>query len=574
MQQADNRFTQWLTNRADSNARELIEEFTLALQTGTIPIIGISPATTPTNFAGGINYCPNSDLRFSKRAATVPGAIPSDPQDENYEAYRFYRQLKTDNITIDATHSLKSIAHSLFSANEGANSHLPIWNRIFGHIELGAANIVNLADVAVHLYQNPIRAGWRIYVRVEASVTGPGIIVPEDLEMYCGVYHKKMGSEGYIDGASFQLGFVKFYTPGATTIAFKVIAENDSGQTVESQILTITDAPAAFTPDDFIRITYNGLAGYTRFTVYKEVAGVFYSLGEAVNTNNLSFDDTGTYRAILPAFPSVPTTTAMATAQSLDFQVGNDGIRIVNTFTIQVPPSYNETETLPDSQFLRFGLTKEVNADRDILIDQIYIGKTFNDWSDSPFDTFITTATASTSATSGGTTIGGGGGDPPNPGGGGCIVVNTPVCRFDFDKNHEWLPLEQIPGGDLIESGELQENLVIDFLFNDVKEYWYVETTCGVRKESSLKHRYILPDKQKTPVVAETLKKGDLLRGMRRGRVVAMELKTSEKRIGKRRVGIPVLNGNHLLVSGFSDDGESGLFDHNSKLEPYYPIEV
>lgn len=564
MQQIDNRFTQWLSNRADANAREMIEELTIALQTGTIPIIGTSPATTPQNFAGGVNYCPNSDLRFSKRAATVPGALPSDAGDENYEAFRFYRQLKTDNITADSAHALKSSAHSLYAANEGANAHLPVWNRVFGHIEMGTANIVNLADVAVQLYQNPIRAGMRIYARVEASVTAPGTIVPEDLEMYCGIWHKKSASEGYISGSPFVLGYQKFYTPGLNVVSYKVIAENDAGQTIESQILNITDAPAAFTPAEFIRITYNGLQGYTKFKIYREQGGVFYSLGEAVNTNNLSFDDTGAYRGIIPAFPSVPQSVRMATAQSFNFRVGANGIRIVNDFTIDVPGSYNETETLPDSQFLRFGLTKEVAANRDILIDRIYLGKTFNDWSDSPFDTFLTTATASTSATSGGTTIGGGG-TPPGPGTGGCIVVNTPVLRFNFDKNPEWLPLEQIPHGDLLESGDLDLNVVQNVLFSEVKEYWYVETQCGVRKESSLKHRYVLPDKNKTPVTAETLKSGDYLRGMRGGRVMAMELKISEKRIGKRRVGIPVLGGNHLLVSGFSDDGESGLFDHNQK---------
>lgn len=569
MRQIDNRFSQWLTNRADAKSREMVEELTIALQTGSIQILNTSPATTPQNLAGGVNYCPNSDLRFSTRAATVPGTLPADVFDNNYEAYRFYRQMKADNIVTDAAHSLKSSAHSLFAANEGANTYLPIWNRTFGHIELGAANIANLSDVAVHLYQNPIRAGWRVHVRIEVSVTNFGIIVPDDLEIYCGFWHKTASSEGWIDGANFLLGFEKFYVTGSDSADYKIIAENDSGQTVESQILAINDL-SLLSPDNFVRISFDGLAGFTKFNIYKETGGTYYHLAEVRNTNNLSYDDTGNYRAIILNFPSVPVNTQTATAQSFNLQVGANGIRIINDFTIQIPAGYNESLTLPDSQFLRFGLTKEVAADRDILIDHIYIGKTFNNWSDSPFDTFAATAQASTSATSGGTTIGGGG-SPPEPGTGGCIVVSTPVLTMGFDKEYIWKPLESMILGELLESGEADANSVSDVIYKEVDEYFYVETTCGVRKETSLKHRYILPDENKTPIVADSIKEGDNLRGMRNGSLVAMHVKIAEKRIGKRRVGIPVLNGNHLLVSGWSNDGSSGLFDHNQKIEPNIP---
>lgn len=570
MRQVDNRWTQWMANRADANTREMLEEFQIALQAGQIPINGVAAPQAASNFAGGTNYCPNSDLRYSTRAATIPGTLPTDNFDNNFEAYRFYRQEKETNIVVAASNALKSAGHSLFAANEAANSSIPVWNRTFGHIELGAEDFADAMDIAVQLYQNPVRASQRWYVRLELAAAD-ATPVPGDLEVYCGFWHKKNGgSENWIEGAPFTLSCEPIGPRGTASDQYKVIAETDSGVQMESQILTVNNSPNVLSGNALNRIVFNGASGFTKFSVYKLRSNVYYYLGEARNTNNLSFDDTGGAREIVGGFPSVEQTNLRAFAQSFDANIGVPGTRVINDFTIQVP-NYDETQTLAGGQFLRFGLTRAAAINRQIIIDKIWLGLTFNDWSDSPDDAFKATAVVSTSATSGAETIGVGNGAPPEPNTGGCIAVDTPVLRLDFDFEHEWMAFKDIPCGDILESGDLEPNLCLSKQFKDVFEYWYLETECGVWQETSIEHRYILPDK--SPIRANTIKKGDRLRGWRAGRVVAMIVKTSRLRKGYRRVGTPQLTGNKHYISGHSsDDASGGLENHNRKYDPFFTV--
>ena len=204
-QQISNRFTQWLEGRADARTREMVKELTIALQSGAIEL----PTTKPQVpvYAGGVNYAPNSDLKFSKKAIETIGTLPSDATDPNHEAYRFYRQVAESDLTLDAAHALKATAHSTYAATEGADAAIPVWDRVNGYLVFGSEEAAaDQWDIALQLYNNDVKPGDRWYVQFVLGVTSDDL-VPEDLEMYCGFWQKSASDEGWISGGDFDLSY-------------------------------------------------------------------------------------------------------------------------------------------------------------------------------------------------------------------------------------------------------------------------------------------------------------------------------------------------------------------------------
>ncbi len=89
----ESRFSQYLQLRANAQSRELVEELKLAIISGEVPVPG-SSGQQP-NYAGGTNYCPNSDLKYSAQAIAVIGANPEAAGDASLECYRFTGRRRT-----------------------------------------------------------------------------------------------------------------------------------------------------------------------------------------------------------------------------------------------------------------------------------------------------------------------------------------------------------------------------------------------------------------------------------------------------------------------------------------------
>jgi hypothetical protein len=575
----DTRWSQFLRNRARGDVEEAFTEFTLALQAGTIQIPRAAVPGTPV-YAGGVNYCPNSDLKYSRRTAEVPGTLPGDAGDDNQECYRFYRQEKDDDITLDAAHQLKAADHSLYAANEGMDSDIPIWDRVNGQLVFGSAG-EPLWDVAAQLYNNDVKSSDTWHVRFVLGAMGETLL-PDDLEMYCGIWHKTASGEGWITGGNFNLSYEIVGIKGNKKLNYVVVATTDSGNTLYSQILEVTEAPATLdtdTPDDenlvsFVRLSYGEAdgAGFVNFKIYREDHGTgrFYQIANIQNTNSFVFDDTGgnvnMYPvAALPAGSEIK--TAIAYSRRLD--VGAFGAAlIINDFTIRVPDDYDDSATLPFRQFLRFGFTRTSGAARAVRLDKIYLGPTFNKWSDSPLDPLR--ETPSTSRT-GGTPSGGGGYDPPPPGSGTCIRFDVPVLRLDFDRRHAALPYREIPFGDVLENGSGEKNLVLAKPSGKNRKYYRLYFSNHSWIYANARHR--LPTDEKGGwTTAGNIKTGDAVMGWTRGRVEPVELLFKEMILVKKEEDFGTFalsgektEGDHFYVAGFSRDGSTAVLNINRK---------
>jgi hypothetical protein len=557
------RYEQWLEARADGRTREMLREFTLALQSGAIDISGA--VEDPPIFAGGVNYCPNSDFKFSTLAIETPGSLPGDAGDDNQECYQFYRQEQGDDLTLDAAHALKAVGHSLFAANEGANTAIPIWDRENGWLTWGA-DAAPLWDVAVNFYNNDIKPADTWYIRFVLGALSADL-VPEDLEMYCGFWHKTATGEGWIEGGNLTLTNSLIGLAGTQEFNYMVVAETDGGATLYSQILNVSDAPDVLSDTNMVRVSYaaavNG--GFVKFTIYRETVatGAFHQIGLVRNTNELVFDDDGDTIMPVNGFPT-GAAVSQALAYSRRLVVGASGAAVLlNDFKIEIPTDYNWSETLAFSQFFRFGFTLPTAINRQISLDRIYLGPSFNKWSDSPFDSKA--AIPSTSQT-GAPPVGGDTGGPP-----GCIRFDVPVLRLDFDEQYEWLPYDEVPDGDLLESGEPERNVIKQKQPTKAKQFYRVDFSNKSWIYCTRPHHLRL-NKEGDSKAMLRLPIGATVWGWTDGVegpvTITGKLPISvekEESFGTFALAGEKADGNHFYVAGFSESGKDGVFNKNRK---------
>jgi hypothetical protein len=575
-EQISTRYEQWLGSRADARTREALREFTLALQSGAIQIA--VPDVTPPLYAGGVNYCPNSDFKYSKMAIEVAGTTRDTAGDTNHECYRWYRQLQGDDLVLDAAHAVKAIDHSLFAAVEGANEAIPIWDRVNGWVSWGSdEDSPDLWDLAVRLYNNDIKPSDNWYIRFVLSALTEDLI-PSDLEMYCGFWHETDEGQGWISGGNFVISHEIVGVKGTKAIDYLVVAKTDGGTTLYSETLHVTDAPDVINAANYVRVKYGDAAisgGFIEFNIYRHdlASGAFAQIGNIRNENYLVYDDQG--RDIMPvnAFPTGMAGPKEAVAYSRKLQIGAfGGSFLINDFNIKIPDDYDWSATLEQSQFFRLGFTVPSAVNRQIRLDRVYIGPTFNVWSDSPFDP--KDAAPSTSQT-GGIPSAGGGSRPPGGGSGRCIRVDVPVLTLDLDFQPFWRPYEQIAAcGDVLEAGSgVEDNVIREKQTVYVDTYYRVDLSNGVWIYCNRLHRLRLDQEGNNEAVLR-LEVGDPVWGWTAG--VEGPVTITGKMLIKDKNGAEfgtfalvgeTSEGNHFYIAGFSEHGNSGVFNRNSKEE-------
>lgn len=549
--------------------RQMLDEFQLALESGII-VIPTADAN-PTVTAGGVNYCPNSDLKYSKLAVTTPGTTPTDAGDENHECYRFYRQEDGDPVdTADPRDTLKAVDHSEYAGFEGTDAAIPIWDRVNGQIKFGAS-AAPLWDVAVQLYNNECKPGDRWYASFVLGALAADL-VPADLEMYCGIWIKTASYEGWAEGGNFLVSYSIVGVKGTQELNYLVVAKTDSGDTLYSQIVNVTDAPNVIDGANFPRLSYGSASGggFIQFEIYREkvASGTFARIADIRNTNQILFDDIPNANTEVPvqSFPVAVQENTRAYASSRGLDVGTvDGNLLTNAFSINIPVDYNISETLPYSQFFRFGFLRPCAVDRHIRLDKIYLGPTYNQWSDSPFDPKdvlpSTTQTGGTPVT--------GGGPPPDPGTGGgvCILTSVPVLRLDFDKNLEFAAYQDIRIGDPLEIGREKPNVVLKKRIGKTRLVYKMEFTNGVTVFCNKAHGFCLDKFKKRAKSAEMLKTGNKVWAWNKGKEGITRVKRISRVLYKNylTVGTFSTTGDHSYVCGFSRDNESGVFCPNVK---------
>lgn len=551
------------------------EEIVRSLQAGEILIPNVVPSQNV--FAGGTNHCPNSDLSYSRDAATVIGTLPGTAGDGNLEAFRFYRQQVGANVTVSAANALKATGHSLFAANEGATPAIPRWDRVNGWIEIGASGATQY-DLAIQLLSKVIGPGQRWFIRFRIAAINAAI-VPANVQVYAGIWEKTGAGEGWITGGAFTLSHVINGVPGAQSIDYRVLAKTDSGVSILSSVLNVPNAPNVLSDTNYVKLFYGAGPGFIEFQVLKKVADVYTRVHTVRNSTDLQFNDIGAPGTPQTGWPAASGSAPRAYAETSHIAIASLGATwSANDLTITIPSTYDFSQTQVDGQFLRIGFTNPTGVDRHLGIDRIWLSTTYNEWAPDVIRLSDGTAPVpSISPTSG--NQGGGGpvfGDPPGSGGGGptCVLTRLPVLvrskrRLSFKR------FSSTKIGDEVKGEELLPYVALSKKVGTTSEYYVLETRNGINYECTGDHRLVLDIEARTFVLARDVKVGTKLAAWVKGRktkttVTHVLLVPKPAEVGTftlRHPGGLHRDGDGLYIAGRSKHMDRGLFSSNIKVE-------
>lgn len=554
---------------------QAIGQLKIDLITGRVQIP--VPAANQLNLAGGTNHYPNSDIDYSTDARTIAGTLPADAGDGNQEVWRHSRQMQTDDIVVDAAHALKAVGHSLYAADEGVNPEVPDWNRVDGWIEIGSGPGNPQYDIAVELLAPLVGPGdtWFVLFR---SVALDAALVPADVEAYFGVWEQRAADEGWVTGGPFDLDYEIIGVAGATNIDYRVLAKTDSGVSILSNILNVSDAPAVLSAANYPKLYHNAGPGFIEYEIYRLRAGIYEHLFTVRNSIDLQYNDTGTaHYGVVGGWPADPGNAPQAYAKTRTLRVGGyNNAWALNELRIRVPNSYDYSQAV--KQFLRFGLTAETGVDRHLGIDRLWFSTTFNEWAPDLLTPFAdgTFPIKSVSPTSGSQGSSGGVLDPPPPGGGGgvCILNRMPVMVRNSRRKLVFKRYQDTQAGDEIKGQHRIPYEALEKKGGMVSEWYRIRTKNGIRYECNARHRLVLDIDREDYIEAQHVKLGVKLAGATlRGRKFVTAVTSVELIPEPTWAGTYVLRhpgglsrvGHGIFLAGFSKKKDRALFGSNVK---------
>lgn len=555
------------------------EDIVEDLQSGVI-LVPQTLAQDTLVYAGGVNHFPNSDISYSEAAATVAGTLPADPGDTNQEAWRLYRQKRTDDVVFDAAHALKAVDHSLYAADEGVNPEVPIWNRVAGWIEMGSQAGSDEYDIANKLTAKIVKQSetWFFLFRC-VSLTDD--ILPAGVQFEVGLWQKDGAGEGLASGDDFTVSYSIHGTAGTTAINVRVLAKTDSGVSVLSAVLAIVDAPDVLSDADYLNIFFLAApnAGFIEFTVYSEdVATGTFRKGKTIrNSVDLLYHDTGGGQPATE-FPTAEGSAPLAYARTRTLKVGAYGQGWeLNQLSFRVPSTYNYALTNSDGQTLRFGLTAPTAVDRQIGIDYCFFSTTLSKWAPDAMQRFAdnTYPIPSINPVSGNQGTGGGLGGPPGPGtGGGLCIVNTlPVLRREGRRN-VFRQFRSTKQGDLLKGDKLRPYPVRRKRGGMAAGKYVITSANGITAECNARHEWFTDVERRETIQAQQIVAGETkvsswVRGRKRQTlIVSVKYVPGVVNVGTYVLADPdgeLPDGHGVFIAGRSRHMDRGFFFSNAK---------
>lgn len=479
-----------------------------------------APVTSTDSFVTPPNYLPNSMPEWSTMAYTTAATTAATAGDTNRECYNWYRQTAaTTALAASAANALKrsvgGAQHSLWAANEGANSDIPIWDGENSTMLMGGST--TKYDISSPLLTDFVNPGHTYYVYFEAALAGSSIDVPTGLQVYAGFWDNTGGQQKWLEGSDFTPIAANYGIPGSRTIEYKIKATTDSGAEILSAAVTITTAPSTLSSDNHVRLSFSGAPGFILYEIYRKVAGVYYRVGIIKNSIDLQFFDmveSGDTVVMVAGYPSVSGNRPQAYAITSEFVPGDlsVGTFAPHVLTIAIPTTYNKSNTTVGNQWFRFGVDELMASgdERGIVIRRLMVSEGFGAWTKHSKDFTAAsspTGTPASSPPSGGTTT-----DPPPEGGSGrpeCVAIDT-VTQALVDGEVVDTTFEQVEKDSLLVCGAMALK-VRKAKQGTVQEGWELHTENGLALTCTGTHRLIRSHVDRTGISVSVVKIGEFV---------------------------------------------------------------
>ena len=507
-----------------------------------------SPGFETTTYEAPPNYLPNSYPEWSTLAYGTAGTTPATAGDTNYEAYNWFEQTSATTDLSGAT-ALVGSGHSTYA---GLGTDVPRWDRTNGFFLLGSST--TNYDICCPLPTDFVMPGQRFFVYLEAAYTQSDTD-DNNTEFYCGFWDNTLGQRKWIEGTDFTPTVSVYGAGGGRTLEYKVMAETDSGDQILSAAVSTATAPSTLTTSNHVRISFSGAPGFIRFVVYRKDGSNYYRVADIRNTIDLQFYDmveSGDTVVPVGGYPSVTGNRPQAYASTIDFNPAAPGSVNAHLLTIQVPTTYDRSNTGNHQQYFRFGLSSLVAAgsEHEIAIRRISVSEGYGAWTRCPRDLQAASGpslSAASAPTPGGGTSGG-----PETGGSGrqaCLTMDMIVPTEDGDK-----PIGLLSISDRVVIGPM--SLPIKSIKDGTVQFvWEIELESGEVVRCSDTHRLITSKRDRRGVAAARLKVGDSLLTQD---FVESRIIRKEQLFGQWQVRQIFLPSPHIFIA-------NGIVNHNLK---------
>lgn len=544
----DNYIEQRLRSEIES-LRTSVNERLAALET---------PTSTAQNLIASPNYIVNSHPEWSKKAWTTAGVAASTVDDDNRTCYNWYYQTRADNTQdLSASGGIIADGHTGFAA---LNAAAPIWDQVNSRFFLGGTS-ANY-DIACPLSKDFVFPGHKYYVYFETITTDETVDL-QDAEFYCGFWDNTSTQRKWIQGSDFTPTTSVYGTPGSRNLKYKILASTDGGDQILSTELSIANAPATMSQDNHVRLYFTGAPGFILFEIYRYDGITYRKVGTVKNSIDLQFFDMQENAGSLETgWPTISSTRPLA-IKTTSGLLGAYNEYVGHTMVIQVPTTYNRSNTTNNQQWFRFGLTGAISKNRGLGIRRIMVSEGYGPWVRSQNDLSSPQSSPSAQATFAqlpGGTYGGDVSDGPDN---DCVLLNTLVeviTRNGGTDVIESIPMSEVQKGMNLVCGTTVAP-VLKVREGIVQETYTIYTKRGFEVTCTGNHRLITSrfDRHGTP--SKRLKIGDKVMTSENGVLAQDEIEKITLNIGEVTVKTVTLPSPHLFVT-------NGIISHNKKAAP------
>lgn len=483
-----------LVSVSEEQIRQVVQKG-LADQTIVIP----KTVSGVPNYAGGANQCPNSDFAWSYMAATLSGVTPTTVDPTNDEVYRVFRQIKEADIDTQLVRTAE------------ADAWVPLWDKELGIVAVGGVDGTDQYDIAIQFWNNVLIGNHKWYIRIAVS-TSDDTPLPEGSRLFAGFWVRRSGGdEEWVTGGPFVLDHKIIGLPGTRELNYKVLAKTDTGNSIESQILNITNAPDVLDEDNYIQVTYAGAAGLIEFETYREdvASGEVRQIARDRNSSKLVAYDVGQEgRLEFSGFPTADGDELKAYAEVDIDAVSIDVQKTFHNIAFRIPPNFNTVGVAEEGTFLRIGLVSPTALNRQVYLDTVWAAESYNVWQPSPYDDYP--SPPSTTMTSS-PPVGGGAATstpPPTGGGSSCVWV-----EHDVETDVGWVKMKDVETWMTVNNGTTKRSYLKGIHEGEESQYLLLFFDSGLVIRSSMTQRYIRSFSDSSGIIATGLKVGMTLQG-------------------------------------------------------------
>jgi hypothetical protein len=256
-----------------------------------------------------------------------------------------------DDDTDPATNNtVKSADHTLYATTVND----PDWGKQDGWFRLGSDQWL-----CHPLKQNVVRPSLQYILSFIYKLANELEGADARIGVFAGIWDDSPGQKKFLEGEPPLLTAEAQGTLGATTREYFVVMYTNWGESIGTNVATVTDSAASLTNSNYVNLSWEQPAGIVRTEIYRNTGGTYVLLNNPYPQT--SYKDKGATRSSEVGFPTVDRDRSRAylATTRFNFATASASAWKLAQFNIPCPRGYDASQTT-DQQWFVIGLTESV----------------------------------------------------------------------------------------------------------------------------------------------------------------------------------------------------------------------